>query len=408
MYSFAVLFSLVSCFRSSISVANTGQFVVFPQHVLLGWSQELQNHNRIQCLLACSRKTYCFSVNYNRQNEVCQLNKQIRENTTMDFIANPLYEYMEKVIDRDLKTHGIYFLSREYDYEDAVESCSNHLGSIASYEQLYNAFQPTLENCKDGWLISGEIAFTELTDACTLKPPEQRSNVFPCKSYESGVYCQKEYNPSALDYLPKEQRIIRLTNSNLKKLNAEDAEICCSTEFNGQLATPLHVYNNTLSLGVNLCETGWLSGWLVGNPCNGHAPPDFWLYPAGNEVNFKIATNEYSAFCFVPLTNQTLTYTDPFPSHRVVHGEGESRYSLSYDEADDLCTNRGGRMATRAEVEYAWQSGYDRCQAGWVTSGEVIYPLIEPEGFCSGNTPGITSWGFKDMSTYSSSVFCYL
>ncbi|XP_033122643.1 hyaluronan and proteoglycan link protein 2-like [Anneissia japonica] len=188
-------------------------------------------------------------------------------------------------------------------------------------------------------------------------------------------------------------------------LNAEDAKTCCSTKFNGHLATPLEVYNNSLSLGVNLCVKGWLSKMLAGNPCKGHTPPDFWLYPAGNYIRFKPLTNEYLAFCLVPLANQS--YTDPFPSHRVVNGRGESRYSLNYQDAHALCNSRGGRMATRAELEYAHQSGYDCCHAGWVTSGEVIYPVTQPRSGCS-TYSRVVSWGFKNLNTYNASAYCYM
>ncbi|XP_033122664.1 uncharacterized protein LOC117121544 [Anneissia japonica] len=187
MYVFAVLFTFLSYFGAGISVTSTGSYVVFPQHVLLGWSQELENINRIQCLLACSRKIYCFSVNYNRQNSICLINKQIREDATAgNFLVNILYDYMEKVIDGNLKKHGVYFKAVNDDYEDAAEFCSNHLGSIAFYEQLYNAFKPTLNNCTEGWLISGEIAFTELTDKCTLKPPEEVAMCFLVKHIRVG------------------------------------------------------------------------------------------------------------------------------------------------------------------------------------------------------------------------------
>ncbi|XP_033121404.1 aggrecan core protein-like [Anneissia japonica] len=409
MYVFAALISFVSYIKAGIAVASTDQYVVVPQQMLLGWSQELENTNRIQCLLTCSRKIYCFSVNYNRQNRICQVNKQTREDASAGhFLVDISYDYMEKVIDGNLKKHGVYFKAVDDDYEAAAEFCINHLGSIAFYEQLYDAFQPTLNNCEEGWLVGGEIAFTELTDACTLKPPEQRSNVFPCKAYQSGVYCQKEYNPSAdtFDYLPKTQRIIRLTDSNSKKLNADEAETCCNTEFNGHLATPLDVYNNSLTLGVNLCSIGWLSEMLAGNPCNGHSLPDFWHYPAGNNIRFEPLTDEYSAFCFVPLPNQPLTYNDPFPSHRVMNGDGESRYTLNYYDAEVFCNTRGGRMATRAELEFAQQSGYDCCQAGWVTSGEVIYPTTQLRPGCGSST--VNTWGYKDRSTESFSTYCYM
>ncbi|XP_033122670.1 aggrecan core protein-like [Anneissia japonica] len=409
MFFSAALFFLVLYLGESISLVNTGQYVIVPLHVLQGWSQETKNYNHIQCLLACSRQTSCFSVNYNRQGKICQMNNQIREIAADGhFLSNSSYDYMEKVINKEFQKDGVYFLSVFHDYQEAEKICRIRSGSIASYEQLYNAFQPSLKNCKEGWLISGEIAFTEITGQCTLKPPEQRSNVFPCKIYQSGVYCYRDYNESVdiFDYLPKTQRIIRLTDSNSKKLNAEDAEICCSTDFGGHLAMPVEVYTTSLSLGVNLCEAGWLSNWLAGNPCYGHMPPDFWLFPIGNLIRFKSPTNEYNAFCFVPLSKQNITYTDPFPSHRVA--SVEMGYTLNYYDARDFCKSRGGRMATRAEVEYAQQSGYDCCSAGWVTSGEVVYPVAKARGGCANYTVSVITWGYQNKATFLASSFCYM
>ncbi|XP_071953289.1 aggrecan core protein-like [Antedon mediterranea] len=316
---------------------------------------------------------------------------------------------LQVVLDKSLKNHGIYSSSTNATYDVASSTCTINLGSLASYEQLYNAYQPRMDNCIEGWLISGEIAFTEINgDKCTLNSPDQRSNVFPDKTYESGYYCYRGYNqPLGLfDYIPTIQRIIRLTGLNLDKLNANEAETRCSTLFGGRLATPFEVYSASYSLGVDLCTNGWYLNELRGNSCTGNIPSDFWLYPTGNYIKLYDTSIEYFAMCYIPLPNQNITFPDPFPSHRVMNVRGTERYQLTYQDAKDRCSAyTGGALATRAQLQAAQIAGYDCCNAGWVESREVIYPITHARPGCGNN--GINSWGFKSLdSTYDG--YCYI
>ncbi|CAH1254266.1 HAPLN2 [Branchiostoma lanceolatum] len=45
--------------------------------------------------------------------------------------------------------------SYKYDYEEAVQACSEQNASLASYHQLYEAWQDGLELCSCGWLSDG-------------------------------------------------------------------------------------------------------------------------------------------------------------------------------------------------------------------------------------------------------------
>ena len=86
-------------FTADTSMACSAQYSVVSQHALLGWSYELVNINRVQCLLACTRKIDCLSVNYNKDDRLCQINKRLREESSVEnFIKDPLFEYIEKVI----------------------------------------------------------------------------------------------------------------------------------------------------------------------------------------------------------------------------------------------------------------------------------------------------------------------
>ncbi|XP_071954220.1 aggrecan core protein-like [Antedon mediterranea] len=301
--------------------------------------------------------------------------------STADFQQDLSYEYIEKVLDDSLNHHDVFSILTISTYEVASSTCTNNLGSLASYEQLYNAYQPRMDNCFEGWLISGEIAFIEISgDKCTLNSPDQRSNVFPDKTYESGYYCYRGYNQllGLFDYIPKTQRIIRLTGLNSDKLNGSEAEARCSDGgTGGRLATPFEVFNASYSLGVDLCTDGWFLRGLAGNPCSGNTPSTFWLYPTGNFIWLQDPSTEWFAMCYIPLPNHSITYQDPFPSHRVMYVRGIERYQLTYQDAKDRCSGyTDGALATSEQVEASQLAGYDCCNYGWVDQGtRVMYPV---------------------------------
>ncbi|XP_071953287.1 aggrecan core protein-like [Antedon mediterranea] len=303
---------------------------------------------------------------------------------------------------------GIYSSSTNAAYEVASSTCTINLGSLASYEQLYNAYQPRMDDCIEGWLISGEIAFTKINgDKCTFNSPDQQSNIFPDKTYESGYYCHRGYNqPLGLfDYIPTIQRIIRLTGLNSDKLNANESDTRCSTLFGGRLATPVEVFNASYSLGVDLCTDCWFLGGLAGNPCSGNTPSTFWNFPTGNNIWLQDPSTEWFAMCYIPLQNQSITLPDPFPSHRVMLVSGAVKYTLTKQDAMNRCAYYGGALASPDQLRNAQSAGYDYCSYGWVsTGGKVMYPVVRSRAGCG--SPPIMSKNIHSGSKYDG--YCYI
>ncbi|XP_033099917.1 aggrecan core protein-like, partial [Anneissia japonica] len=219
---------------------------------------------------------------------------------------------------------------------------------------------------------------------------------------EASVICANQLEN--VDFFPNTQRIVRLTKSKSEKLSANESEVCCSNRFGGRLATPLEVYNASYSLGVDFCIEGWYLGWLAGNPCTGsNSPSEFWFYPTGNAIKLIDPMMKYFSFCYITLPNHRITSPDPFPPHRVMCVCGDfgppKRYTLTYQEVVFRCIGYGGTLANRAQVENAQRLGYDCCSAGWVQSGEVIFPITHQRSNCPPtNDDPLKSWGYYDRS----------
>ncbi|XP_071963937.1 uncharacterized protein [Antedon mediterranea] len=404
MYTSILLAVVVVFCSNSLSATFVHQYNVVSQRALQGWSYELTTINRLQCLLACSRKILCLSVNYNKQSKVCQLSNRRRRDKIESFKEDTNFEYYEKILNA-YETYGVHVASTNVTYDEAQRICKDHLGSLATYENIYHAFGPRMDNCIEGWLISGEIAFTEetATDKCVLKKPNKRSNLFPCrpKTYYSGYYCYANYS-QVRQHISESQQIIRLTGNNAKKLNANASDVCCKI-FGGRLATPFEVFKVSAT-HVGLCVTAWLSHGLAGNACYG-GQLNTWIFPGW--ILFDYPMKEFFAMCYIPFPDENLTFPNPFPDHEVIHVQGIEPYSLTYQEAKARCIGHGGVLATKAQVEFANTLGYSLCRAGWIKSGEVIYPMTQSHPDC-GNTIGIISWSYPTRSNNMYGGYCYI
>ncbi|XP_071953800.1 fibrinogen-like protein A [Antedon mediterranea] len=70
---------------SDLSINTYDYTVILEGHALEGWSYELKNIHKLNCLLECSKnQSDCLSVNYNQKDRVCQINKQILEKSSVE------------------------------------------------------------------------------------------------------------------------------------------------------------------------------------------------------------------------------------------------------------------------------------------------------------------------------------
>jgi hypothetical protein len=110
-------------------------------------------------------------------------------------------------------------------------------------------------------------------------------------------------------------------------------------------------------------------------------------------------------------TTNTTNHSD-ISNNEVFHVESNT---YTYDEAKDVCTLLGSRLATYEEVEKAYQNGANWCSYGWSDEQLALFPIQKslynelktiPGHQHDCGRPGVNG-GFIEDSTTTFGVNCY-
>ncbi|OCU00843.1 aggrecan core protein [Xenopus laevis] len=183
-------------------------------------------------------------------------------------------------------------------FPEAVRSCQENSGVIASPEQLQAAFEDGLDNCDAGWLSDRSVRYP-------IKTPRpgcygDRNNLPGVRTYGErdlqetyDVYCYTEGPEGDVYYVPDRTPWLGSSHSCLQD--------------GGMLATVGQLYS-AWRKGMDQCDPGWLADssvrYPIRNPrknCGGEEPGVRTLYQYPNRTGFPNPTRKFGAFCFKAL-----------------------------------------------------------------------------------------------------------
>ncbi|XP_004418488.1 PREDICTED: lymphatic vessel endothelial hyaluronic acid receptor 1 [Ceratotherium simum simum] len=83
----------------------------------------------------------------------------------------------------------------------------------------------------------------------------------------------------------------------------------------------------------------------------------------------------------------------------------KAKEQLNFSEAQEACRLLGLTLASRDQIEAAWNSGFETCSYGWVEDKFLVIPRIFPNPKCGKNGKGVLVW--RNSLSAKSSAYCH-